>query len=42
MKHRVMIIEDQTMPRQLFELSIQSSERFELAISIDNAALADI
>lgn len=42
MKHRVMIIEDQTIPRQLFELSIQSSERFELAISIDNAALADI
>ena len=30
------------MPRQLFELRVQSSERFELAISIDNAAMADI
>lgn len=42
MKYKVMIVEDQTMPRQLFELRIQSSERFELAISIDNAAMADI
>ena len=41
MKYRVMIVEDQTMPRQLFELILQSSERFELAISIDNAAMAD-
>ena len=30
------------MPRQLFELRVQSSEHFELAISIDNAAMADI
>lgn len=37
-----MIVEDQTMPRELFELKIQSSEQFELAISIDNASLADI
>ncbi|MGN0801554.1 MAG: LuxR C-terminal-related transcriptional regulator [Candidatus Faecivicinus sp.] len=42
MKYKVMIVEDQTMPRQLFELRVQSSERFELAISIDNAAMADI
>ncbi|MDD6049928.1 MAG: response regulator transcription factor [Clostridiales bacterium] len=42
MKHRVMIVEDQTMPRQLFELRIASSEHFEVAISIDNAAMADI
>ena len=42
MKYRVMIVEDQTMPRQLFEMHIQASERFELAISIDNAAMADI
>lgn len=42
MKYRVMIVEDQTMPRQLFELILQSSERFELAISIDNAAMADV
>ncbi len=42
MKYKVMIVEDQTMPRELFELKIQSSEQFELAISIDNASLADI
>ena len=42
MKNKVMIVEDQTMPRQLFELNLQASERFELAISIDNAAMADI
>ena len=42
MKYRVMIVEDQTMPRQLIELILQSSEHFELAISIDNAAMADV
>ena len=42
MKYKVMIVEDQTMPRQLFELRVQASERFEVAISIDNAAMADI
>ena len=42
MKYKVMIVEDQAMPRQLFELQIQSSEHFETAISIDNAALADV
>ena len=40
MKYKVMIVEDQTMPRELFELRIQASERFEVALSIDNAALA--
>ena len=42
MKYKVMIVEDQAMPRQLFELRIQASEHFETAISIDNAALADV
>ena len=42
MKYKVMIVEDQTMPRDLFELRIQASEHFEVAISIDNAAVADI
>lgn len=42
MKNKVMIVEDQTMPRELFELRIQSSEHFEVALSIDNAALADV
>ena len=41
MKHKVMIVEDQTMPRELFELRIQASEHFEVALSIDNAALGD-
>ena len=42
MKYKVMIVEDQTMPRELFELRIQASERFEVALSIDNAALTDV
>ena len=42
MKYKVMIVEDQTMPRELFELRVQASERFELTLSIDNAALADV
>ena len=42
MKYKVMIVEDQTMPRELFELRVQSSQQFEVAISIDNAALADV
>lgn len=37
--YRVLVVEDQAMPRQLFELFIQSSEQFELAASIDNAAM---
>ncbi|MGI6238658.1 MAG: response regulator transcription factor [Christensenellales bacterium] len=41
-KYKVMIVEDQTMPRQLFERYVRESKRFELAISIDNAAMADI
>lgn len=39
MKYKVMIVEDQTMPRELFELRIQTSEHFELALSIDNAEI---
>ena len=42
MKYKVMIVEDQTMPRELFELRIQASEHFEVALSVDNAALADV
>lgn len=38
----VMIVEDQAMPRQLFETILLSSPKFHLAISIDNAAIADI
>lgn len=41
-KYNVMIVEDQTMPRQLFELFVNSSERYALSISIDDASMADI
>lgn len=41
-KYKVMVVEDQIMPRQLFEWLINSSENYELAVSIDNAATADI
>lgn len=38
----VMIVEDQAMPRQLFEAIIRSDEKLTLAVSIDNADIADI
>ena len=41
-RFRVLVVEDQTMPRQLFEMLIQSSDEFALAASIDNAEMADI
>ena len=37
-----MIVEDQNMPRQLFEMLVEASDRYETAVSIDNAAVADI
>lgn len=40
--YRVLVVEDQVMPRQLFEMFIQSSEQFTLAASIDSAILADV
>ena len=30
------------MPRQLFEMLVEASDRYETAVSIDNAAVADI
>lgn len=41
-KINVMIVEDQTMPRQLFEAIVKSEAKFNLAVSIDNAEIADI
>lgn len=41
-KTKVMIVEDQNMPRQLFEMLIQNSDHYEAVVSIDNAAVADI
>lgn len=37
MSYRVLVVEDQEMPRQLFEIFINSSENFEHAGSIGNA-----
>ena len=41
-KFRVLVVEDQTMPRQLFAMLIAASEDFELAAAIDSAELADV
>ena len=41
-KINVMIVEDQAMPRQLFETIVNSDDKLRLAVSIDNAELADI
>lgn len=40
MPYKVLIVEDQMMPRQLLELFIAKSENYTLAASIANAALA--
>ncbi|MCQ2771885.1 MAG: response regulator transcription factor [Bacilli bacterium] len=41
-KINVMIVEDQAMPRALFEMYIKSNEKYNLVASIDNANVADI
>ena len=41
-KINVMIVEDQAMPRQLFEAIIKTQPEVNLEVSIDNAAIADI
>jgi len=40
MSYRVLIVEDQEMPRQLFEIFVNSDERFTHVASITNAELA--
>ncbi|MBR6643158.1 MAG: response regulator transcription factor [Lachnospiraceae bacterium] len=40
MAYRVLVVEDQEMPRQLFEIFINSSENFKHAGSVTNAGLA--
>ena len=40
MAYRVLIVEDQEMPRQLFEIFVRSDERFRHVGSISNAELA--
>ena len=41
-KINVMIVEDQAMPRQLFEAIIKTEPEVNLEVSIDNAAIADM
>ena len=40
MAYRVLVVEDQEMPRQLFEIFINSSEEFKHVGSVANAGLA--
>ena len=40
MPYRVLIVEDQEMPRQLFEIFVRSDPRYTLVASISNAELA--
>ncbi|MBQ4227304.1 MAG: response regulator transcription factor, partial [Clostridia bacterium] len=41
MPFRVLVVDDQTISRQLFESFIASSERYELAASVSTARYAD-
>lgn len=41
-KVKVMIVDDQFMSRQLFEMYLQSSDRYEMVYSVDSAAFADV
>ncbi|MCQ2422090.1 MAG: response regulator transcription factor [Lachnospiraceae bacterium] len=42
MAYNVLVVDDQTMPRQLFENIINNSARYELAASVDSASVADV
>ena len=41
MSYRVLVVDDQIVPRQLFENIISSSENYQLAACIDTAKIAD-
>ena len=41
MPHSVLIVDDQVIPRQLFENTVAASERYTLCAALDTAALAD-
>ena len=41
-KYRVMVVEDQSMPRKLFEMLLAQSEDYELLYSIESASVAHI
>ena len=40
-KVKVMIVDDQSISRQLFEIYVTSSEKYELVYSVETAAFAD-
>lgn len=42
MAYNILIVEDQAMPRQLFEMFIQSNPDYHLIAAIDNCDVADI
>lgn len=42
MAYRVLVVDDQVMPRQLFESIIKSSENYELVACIETAKIADM
>lgn len=42
MKYRVLVVDDQALPRQIFENIITNSEEFELTACIDSARVADL
>ena len=39
---RVLLVEDQAMPKKLFEIMLEQSDRYELCYAIENAAMAEI
>ena len=41
MKYKVMIADDQFVARQLFELYVKSSDNYEVAVSVDTAAMVE-
>ncbi len=41
MPHSVLIVDDQVIPRQLFENTVASSDRYTVAAAIDAASMAD-
>lgn len=41
MSYKVLIVDDQAMPRQLFESFVAASENYELVASLDSAKVAD-
>ena len=40
-KTKVMIVDDQFISRQLFEMYVKSSEKYEILYSVESAAFAD-